>query len=69
MRRLAFVGVGCALASAELWVSSTEIVPHFEQEDPEVVVMCDAAEYYLAVFDVPSDQVPPDAELAGSIVG
>ena len=30
--------------------------------------MCDAAEYYLAVFDIPGDQVPPNAELAGSIV-
>ena len=30
--------------------------------------MCDAAEYYLAVFDIPAELVPPNAELAGSIV-
>jgi hypothetical protein len=56
MRRLAFVGAGCAYASAELWVTSTELVPHFEQEDPDVVIMCDAAGYYLAVFAIPGDQ-------------
>ena len=35
----------------------------------EDVTMCDAAEYYLAVFDVPAGLIPPDADLAGSIVG
>ena len=69
MRRLAWVGVGCQLASVELWVTPSELSPHFEQEDPHAVTMCDAAEYYLAVFDVPTDLIPPDADLAGSIVG
>ena len=67
-RRLAFVGVGCVFASAELWVTATEILPRFVQEDPDALVMCDTAEYYLAVFDLPNDQAPPDAELAGSNV-
>ena len=68
-RRLAFVGVGCAFGGAELWVTPTEILPRFEHEDPDVHVLCDTAEYYLAIFDLPTDGAPPDAELAGSNVG
>ena len=44
------------------------LYPHFELEDPHVEMLCEAAEYYLAVFDIPADEVPPDAELYGSIV-
>jgi hypothetical protein len=69
MRRLAFMGQGCALAHAELWVTLTLVTPHVEQEDPAVEVVCDAALSYLAVFDIPADLVPPNAELDGSIVG
>ena len=68
MRRLAFVRAGCQFASAELWATRTTLTAHFEQEDPDVVINCGQAEYYLAVFDVPAEAVPPDAELDGSIV-
>ena len=61
-------GLAAQFASAELWVTATEILPRFVQEDPDALVMCDTAEYYLAVFDLPNDQAPPDAELAGSNV-
>ena len=42
---------------------------HFEQEDPHGEILCEIAEYYLAVFDIPADVLPPDVELDGSIVG
>jgi hypothetical protein len=33
------------------------------------VINCAVAEFYLAVFDVPVDRLPPTAELDDSIVG
>ena len=65
---LAFVRPGCQFASAELWATRSTLTAHFEQEDPDIVIDCGQAEYYLAVFDVPAEAVPPDAELDGSIV-
>ena len=59
---------GCQFASAELWGTRTTLTAHFEQEDPDVVINCGQAEYFLAVFDVPVEAVPPGAELDGSIV-
>jgi hypothetical protein len=68
-RRLAFVEPGCQLASAELWTTRLAVTAHFEQEDPHGEILCEIAEYYLAVFDIPADALPPDVELDGSIVG
>jgi hypothetical protein len=68
-RRLAFVEPGCQLASAELWTTRLAVTAHFEQEDPHGEILCEIAEYYLAVFDIPADVLPPDVELDGSIVG
>jgi hypothetical protein len=67
-RRLAFVGAGCRFASAELWITSAAVAAHFDHADPQGEIACDQAEYYLAVFDVADDDLPPNAELAGSIV-
>ncbi len=68
VRRLAWTALGCALATVELWVTPAEVYPHFEQEDPHSVTICDAAQHYLAVFDIPAELVQPNAELAASIV-
>ena len=43
--------------------------PQFEHDDPDLVINCAVAEFYLAVFDVPADRLPPTAELDDSIVG
>jgi hypothetical protein len=67
-RRLAFVESGCQLASAELWTTRLAVTAHFEQEDPHGEILCEIAEYYLAVFDIPADRLPPDVEVDGSIV-
>jgi hypothetical protein len=67
-RRVAFVEPGCQLASAELWTTRVAVTEHFEQAEPHGEILCEIAEYYLAVFDVADDDVPPNAELVGSIV-
>jgi hypothetical protein len=67
-RRIAFVQSGCQLASAELWTGRVVITAHFEQADPSVEVVCEIAEYYLAVFDIAADLLPPNVEVDGSIV-
>jgi hypothetical protein len=67
-RRLAFVEPGCQLASAELWTTRVAMTVHFEQADPHGEILCEIAEYYLAVFDIPADLLPPDVEIDGSIV-
>jgi hypothetical protein len=69
VRRLAFVGSGCQYDTAELWVTQRLVTPQFEHDDPDPVINCAVAEFYLAVFDVPADRLPPTAELDDSIVG
>ena len=69
IRRVAFVQPGCQLASAELWTTRVVMTAHFEQADPHGEILCEIAEYYLAVFDIPADLLPPDVEIDGSIVG
>jgi hypothetical protein len=69
VRRLAFVRPGCQYDTAELWVTQRLVTPHFEHDDPDLVINCAVAEFYLAVFDVPADRLPPTAELDDSIVG
>ena len=39
------------------------------QADPHGEILCEIAEYYLSVFDIAADVLPPDVEIGGSIVG
>ena len=51
-------------------MTATEITARTSsRRTPHGEILCDIAEYYLAVFDIPDDLLPPDVELDGSIVG
>ena len=62
-RRFAFVLAGCRHESAELIVTRRTIDARLEHDDPDEVILCDAAELYRAVFDIPVEFVPPSAQL------
>lgn len=64
-RRFAFVLPGCQQTTAELIVTPRLIDARLAYDDPSTQVMCVRAEYFLAVFDVPDEVIPPAAELVG----
>jgi hypothetical protein len=62
-RRFSFVLAGCRHESAELIVTRLTIDARLEHDDPDEIIMCDAPEFYRAVFDIPAEFVPPSARL------
>ena len=56
VRRFGFVLAGCQETSARLSIAGGAASAELDEDGPEVD--CARAEWFLAVFDVPADQVP-----------
>lgn len=65
-RRFGFVRAGCANTAAEVIVTTQLIDARLGHDQHGLVVGCDQAEYYVVVFDVPSDLVRTTAVLVGA---
>lgn len=64
VRRFAFIVVGCKQDSAQLVVQDGVLdVQLLEGGSTEAQTDCGQAVYFLAVFDVPADDLPADVQL------
>lgn len=65
-RRFAFSRIGCQHTTAELLVTRLIVDARLAYDEPGVRVDCARAEWYVAVFDIPTEIVLDSAVLVGS---
>lgn len=59
-RSVAFLLTGCAETGAQLNIDGSTITADLTGGED---VLCDAAVYFLAIFDIPTDDIPENAHL------
>lgn len=66
VRRFAFALTGCQEEEPELLLDGSELRAEFTEESN---VDCGQLEFYVAVFDVPEDDLPEEVEMDDDILG